>query len=404
MISLLCGCLGNKSSQAYDSTHGTGTTLNRPSNGFELLEFSISPDNPSKGTDIKVNVKLRDESGVKGFELSSLSKKLTISCENKKTCSEEVLIHIPLKAPGKLKIELAAMNEDGEIITKEKELDLIEGKYDDNLIPPESTKEIIIPALDELRSLETIWDYDFEGGWDAERTYCSWSKRNIGAKKWDWAQMQGEWAAEVVNDPVNAGNKVVRFEWRRGEGGDCDQNSKKKAHLYGATSDINKAYYWSFDLFFPTEGMELDSKAEIVIQWHGKPDDDCGRAFCEGRRNPPLAVDIKRDELTVTWIYDVRNYTPAGFKDWDRQTINLGKVPKDRWINLEFYIDWDPFGAGALVVWMDGEKVIDKRNIPIGFNDNRGPFLGFGFYKYGYESDHEKRINYFDNIKQAIVE
>ncbi|MBI2548435.1 heparin lyase I family protein [Candidatus Woesearchaeota archaeon] len=261
------------------------------------------------------------------------------------------------------------------------------------------------PEINALRDYPVSWEYDFENGWNAEYTRCSWAQRSEGAKKWRFAQMQTERAGEVITDPMNRENHVMKFVWQKDEGKECDSNTQKKASLFGEFRNKTKNQeFWSFSVYFPSEGMEKDSEPEIIIQWHDVPDEGCGYPSCEYPRNPPLTLENKNDELLITWIYDARKYTPPGFKNWDRKSVSLGTTPKNTWITFEFHIRWDPFGNGLLEVWQDGVKVVEQRNIPLGFNDDLVPYIGIGIYQYTSDSDYQERIIYFDDIKQAIID
>ena len=249
-----------------------------------------------------------------------------------------------------------------------------------------------------LRDYPASWTYDFENGWNAERTRCHWSKRNINAKKWRFAQLQSEFSAEVINDPQRKGNKVMKFEWRRGEGEECDGNTQKKSMIYGEWRNYSEnEEFWSLDIYFPEKYMQKDSEPEIIIQWHDHPD------RFEFHKEPSLTLHQVNDEIIVTWTYDKRKYTPPQFKNWDRKSKNLGNTPKNHWVNYEFHIIWDPFGNGLLKVWQDKVLVIDEKNIPIGYNDDHSHYIGIGIYNYTSHSDYKKRILYMDNVKQAVI-
>lgn len=258
--------------------------------------------------------------------------------------------------------------------------------------------------IDALRGYAPSWEYDFENGWNAAYTRCFWAKRNEQAKKWRFAQMQTAEAGEVITDPENGQNHVMKFEWQKEEGKECDGNTQKKASLFGESRNkTSNEEFWTLRIFFPSEGMENDSEPTIIIQWHDVPDKGCWYPSCEYPRNPPLTLENKNDELFITWIYDSRKYTPPGFNNWDRKSASLGATPKDIWITFEFHIIWDASGEGLLEVWQDGRKVIEEKNIAIGFNDEQIPYIGIGIYQYTADSNHQKRIIYFDDIKQSII-
>lgn len=208
--------------------------------------------------------------------------------------------------------------------------------------------------------------------------------------------MQRAAAGQTVADPLNAVNHVMQFSWIKGAGSSYDTNTQKKAHLYGDFGTTNhEEEVWSFDVYYPSSGMEPDSEGEIIIQFHGVPDD------CETYRNPPIALDNQNDQLSLTWRYDLRECTPAGFTNWDDTVVEFGATPKDRWVNYVFHFRFSPEGCGILRVWEDGVLKVDKIGIPIGFNDAQGAYLGFGIYKWSNDStvSTQRRI-LFDNVRK----
>ena len=244
-----------------------------------------------------------------------------------------------------------------------------------------------------------IWEDDFEQGWNARHSKGALNNRSDKAKKWRFSQMQNSKSGQVIPDPTNPDNAVMQFMWQKEGGRNYDSNTQKKAHLYGEFGKNNtQEEVWSFRVYFPSKGMEKDNKAEIIVQWHGHPD------TFESDRQPPLALDNRNDQLTVTWLYDQRAWTFPGSSDRHSRHQPLGKTPKDQWVHFIFHIKWDPDGDGMLKVWQDGVLKIEQQPIPIGFNDRIGPYLGFGIYKFENTSQHEKRIILFDDVQQWLIQ
>ena len=241
------------------------------------------------------------------------------------------------------------------------------------------------------------WHDGFDAkGWNALLNRGSTGGRDPSALAWGHSQMQGEYSARLVTSPRRAGRRAIRFEWR--DGLPIENNTSKKAFLWAPPApqpDVER--WWGFSMFVPSHGMKRDTKAEILAQWHGTRDERLG----EAPRNPAISLGVKRDNLQLSWIYDERRVTPPRFRDWDRGTVRFGELPKDRWIDFVFHIRWDPFGDGLLEAWMDGKKQVDAEDIPLGFNDDKGPFFGIGIYKWPAESDHRKRVVYFDEVRCA---
>ncbi len=281
------------------------------------------------------------------------------------------------------------------------------------LLPAIANGFYLAPASEELNNLPSkasvsninsfmlappVWEYDFEKGWQATDGRGSLKNQSSQAKKWRYSQMQGDDSGRVVVDPEDPNNHVMQFIWYKSKGTEYDSNTQKKAHLYGFFGQTNKEEeIWSFRVYFPKQGMEKDNKSEIITQWHGFPD-----AF-ESARKPPLSLDNRKDQLTVTWLYDQRKFTPPWSRNWDSHHLSLGKTPKDQWIHFVFHIKWNPDGSGLLRVWQDGVLKINQPEIAIGFNDQVGAYLGFGIYKFENKSQHNQRRILFDDFKHWLV-
>jgi hypothetical protein len=240
------------------------------------------------------------------------------------------------------------------------------------------------------------FSYDFEAGWNATDGSGDLANANSAADPWRYAHMQRADAGQVVADPQDGSNKVMQFTWQEGAGTEYDSNTQKKAHLYGDFGATpHEEEVWSFDVFYPSSGMESDSEGEIIIQFHGVPDG------CETYRNPPISLDNHNNEITLTWRYDPRECTPAGFTAWDARVVEFGATPKDQWVTYVFHIRYSPDGCGLLRVWQDGVLKVNETGIPIGFADQQGAYLGFGLYKWSNNSSlaTERRV-LFDNVRK----
>jgi hypothetical protein len=242
-----------------------------------------------------------------------------------------------------------------------------------------------------------LFEDSFEsGGWHATKGAVVDECGDTSGPEWYMSQMQGEYSGVVVDEPARAGDHSMRFEWRRENSG--EGNTSKKAHLWAPmTPEPSVERWWGFSMYVPSDGGQADSKGEILVQWHGVPDFDLG----EGYRNPIMTVGQREGNLVTSFKYDERRVTPDKFRDWDYTTTKLGPTPYDRWIDFVFHVKWGPTGGGLVEVWMDGEQVVDKHDVKVGFNDAKGPYLGFGIYKWPGDSDHERRVVYFDEIRKG---
>ena len=243
-----------------------------------------------------------------------------------------------------------------------------------------------------------LFEDTFEsGGWHATKGAVVSEWGNAEGPMWYMSQMQGEYSGQVTDQPAaRAGARAMRFEWRRENAG--TSNTSKKAHLWATRAPNTQVErWWGFSMYFPSDGMQADSKGEILVQWHGVPDFDLG----EGYRNPIMTIGQRDGNLATSFKYDEREVTPDEWRDWDYTTTQLGPTPYDRWIDFVFHVKWGPTGGGSVEVWMDGKKVVDEHDVKVGFNDKSGPYVGFGIYKWPGDSDHERRVIYYDEIRKG---
>ena len=208
--------------------------------------------------------------------------------------------------------------------------------------------------------------------------------------------MQGDHAGRVVNVPAREGDHAMRFEWRRAHHG--GGNTSKKAHLIGYREDGRTERWYGFSVYFPEDGMGRDSLPEIFAQWHGSPDRDLGEPW----RQPPAALAVIDDRLRFSYKSDPDWISTSRGRELPLDNIDLGPVPKDRWVDFVVHARWSPEGEGLVEIWIDGERVVERRGIAIGYNDRQDPYFCIGLYKYRNDSGaspHARRVLYFDAVR-----
>lgn len=192
----------------------------------------------------------------------------------------------------------------------------------------------------------------------------------------------------------------MRFKWRPGgirRTGSGIVNTSKKAHLNNYGDNGQQDRWYGFSTYFPKDGMASDSFAEIVTQWHEPPDFSLG----ENWRTPPASLNIRNDRLTFGWKYDRRKVTPDSGQNLPHESVSLGAVPKDRWVDFVFHMKWDQFGHGVVQGWMDGHQVVDRHNASIGYNDTHAVLLhgDLQIRRQGAIHGPHQRVVYFDEVR-----
>lgn len=128
------------------------------------------------------------------------------------------------------------------------------------------------------------------------------------------------------------------------------------------TQPFDRAVTLSYD-FMVADGARITSDFCNAGQWHGKAD--------KGERSlsPAFAVRIEQDMLRIL--------TRGPGSEAVRYSAPL---KRDHWYSVSMRLVFSPT-HGALVLSLDGKTVIDERDIPLGYDDLRGPYWQFGVYK-----------------------
>jgi hypothetical protein len=74
--------------------------------------------------------------------------------------------------------------------------------------------------------------------------------------------------------------------------------------------------------------------------------------------------------------------------DYDGEFVkDLGPYETGKWTDWVFRVKWSYLNDGIVEVWKDGKKVVSRIDMPIGFNDQKGPFFKMGIYKGQWEKE-----------------
>jgi len=158
-------------------------------------------------------------------------------------------------------------------------------------------------------------------------------------------------------------------------------------------AEIGKTYWYGVKTLIPND-WGIDSKPEIIMQWHGYPDKDLG----ENWRNPVVALYVAGDRYLLKVRGDAREVAVKPFEV--DKIIDLGQVFKGKRESWIFQIDWD-YTDGRIKVWKNNIQLatINGANC---YNDMIGPYFKFGVYKWEWKtapSDVSSRTLYFDDLK-----
>ncbi len=205
-----------------------------------------------------------------------------------------------------------------------------------------------------------LFKEDFEGDQPFSKVH------NLETGEWDYA-------IQYISAPVYQGSKAVRFEIR------ADQPLVKNGKRSEAVIIKNipgKGMWYSFAVYFPSDGFSYDSQREVINQW-----------YQDG--SPATSLRAQQDHLFLE--------TGPALKQ--REQIDIGLITKNTWHEMVFHFIHSHYADGLVEVWYDGKQVISHR----GGNmyDDVLPKWKIGLYKAAFKygtSESSKRIIFFDDI------
>ena len=235
-----------------------------------------------------------------------------------------------------------------------------------NVNKPEHSLEGNNPGSDASDRLNLVFFENFEG----DKPFSEAALLEVG----DW-----DYAMNIVTDPVFRGKKSVRFEIRE------DQPLVKR----GKRSEVSiikglpsREMWYSFAIYFPSDGFEEDNQREVLNQWYQNA-------------SPATSFRARHDRLLFE----------SGAELDSRERIDMGPITKDTWHEVVFHFIHSHKDDGLAEVWYDGKKIITRH----GGNmyDDVLPKWKIGLYKDSFKhgtSIVSRRVVYFDNIKVGSSE
>lgn len=204
-------------------------------------------------------------------------------------------------------------------------------------------------------------------------------------------------SAQSVSRPRREGQKALKITLNRN---DPKVSGNSRAELKLGSVSLGSEYTYRFSTFIPSHYRPDLNSLEIIAQWHGRPDFSKG----ENWRSPPLALMVVGDNLKLYRRWDAGEVTPRGGGNpgprGGTETIDLGSVPRNRWVDWEFQIKWHYTSQGRLEVFKDGQLIVTKRGGNT-YNDAVAPYFKIGLYKPGWKDKRSavtRRELYFDRV------
>lgn len=261
---------------------------------------------------------------------------------------------------------------------------------------------------------DTVTYESFENkGWNAQNTTLSISTHQPGLdtslpKNFLFTQFQGPHSFSIENTIARYGDSSAKLHWHHNEpekyNGDPQvlDNTDRKAMLHGHKASSTLATVWyGFSVYFPSEGTQIEGdQGALFFQIHGARDKNK-----EPNRIPPLSINIIKNGFNIGYSWDSKKISTSsqgeGRQDFDVPAKLVDY--QDRWVDFVIKVKTNPFeNKGAINIWVDGEQIVDRTNIKIGYNDDMGVYPSFGWYLWGnYANRNKDMIMYLDEVRQA---
>jgi hypothetical protein len=169
---------------------------------------------------------------------------------------------------------------------------------------------------------------------------------------------------------------VFRFQVRQGERrlkpSERDRPIERSEIALRNRLQNGATYKVSYD-FMVAPGPPNAAAWVNIGQIHGTEDADD-----DMKRGPLLAVQLHGERLQISARADPNRKSVGRHDVWRYR--DQADLVRGRWYRMDMALRMDPQGAGRLVVWRDGAKVVDYAG-PFGFNDAVGPYWKLGIYR-----------------------
>jgi hypothetical protein len=184
-------------------------------------------------------------------------------------------------------------------------------------------------------------------------------------------------AVQIVPDPVQAGNQVVRFELRHS---DAKVNLGHRAELseYAFKAPFHTDMWYAFRTFIPESWPNQDVRC-LIAQWHAWHD----WAWGEALRSPVLGIEYWDRAFLIRLCHSDQKIQTDNSSRSNNKTVlytSDAHAQKGVWHDFIVNVRWSPQEDGYLNVWIDGHQVVQYQG-PIGYDDALGPYFKMGIYR-----------------------
>jgi hypothetical protein len=170
---------------------------------------------------------------------------------------------------------------------------------------------------------------------------------------------------------------VVRFEARQGDRRQKPSEANREIERCEVAFQDNpfefkKTYRITFEMLFE-DGPVTAAENDKFFQVHNV--NDPGDAIL----GPVFAMQLRHDKLMIVTRWDANAETKSRTEDhWIFE--DTGLIERGRWYQFDVTLRFDPFGKGTAVVRRDGNEIANYEG-PLGYNDEKPPYLKIGIYR-----------------------
>lgn len=184
-------------------------------------------------------------------------------------------------------------------------------------------------------------------------------------------------SVQIVSDPLNHLNRVVRFEIREGDVFRTRTGESNRAEIYERyRAPFDVGIHYKFKVLI-TDEWQFDNVRALIAQWHATPDRHLG----EISRSPNLGIELRNNRFLIrsqTSDLAINHHNKNGMKRLKHYLSE--KVRLNHWYQFDVQVLWTPSPNGYLKLKIDDETVVDFKG-PTSYYDCVGPYFKAGVYR-----------------------
>ncbi|RAU82009.1 polysaccharide lyase [Pontibacter arcticus] len=156
-------------------------------------------------------------------------------------------------------------------------------------------------------------------------------------------------------------------------------------------AETNRHRWYGLSLYLPSSDWSTSNDWEIITQFWSQH--DAG----EEAHNPPIELFVSKGRLKLGVKWASAPIHTDATRDGELK-FDLGLLPKDKWADFVYHINYSYKEDGLIQVWMDGKLVVNHKG-PNSYNDQKIPFFKYGIYKRNWDTATTKRRLFVDEVR-----